>query len=385
MAARRKKSGGDRSASGSARRRTPKPGTARKKATRKKLPVRVPKKLATRKQPVGGQSPAEHLSNTEPFPVVGIGASAGGLEAVTELLKHLPAETGMAYVFIQHLDPHHKSNLPAILARSTGLLVAEATDGVRLEPDHLYIMPPDRDMAIFHRAISLSPRATGRWPHRPVDRFFRSLADDCGPAAIGIVLSGTGSDGAIGVRAIKAAGGITIAQDEASARYPGMPHSAATDHVDLILPPAQIAQQLAEIGRQLRAGPPDGRPVVADDDGAERAFRRIFAVLRKSSGVDFTSYKRSTIERRIARRMVLHKLDDLARYADYLDEHPHEAEALFEDLLISVTGFFREPEVFETLKTRIFPDLLSHKPAGDAVRRGNLGKKGDRLVIEWVL
>ena len=303
------------------------------------------------------------------LPVVGVGASAGGLEAFTELLKHLPANTGMAFVFIQHMDPRHQSNLAEILARSTDMSIAEATDGVRLEADHVYITPADMEMAVLHGVLHLMPRPESRARYLPIDSFFRSLAEDQGGRAIGVILSGTGSDGALGLRAIKAESGITFVQAQQSAKYGGMPSAAvAAGHVDFTLPPAGIAEELVRIGRHPHI---ERNKMRQADQGlldAPEAMQKIFILLRSASGVDFTYYKQSTVERRISRRMVLHRIESIDHYVKYLQETPGEADALFEDMLINVTGFFRDRGLFDVLKQNVFPRIIENKSLDAPIR-----------------
>lgn len=355
-----------KNAASSAAKQSPPAKTPKKRAAATKTASAGRKAKTTNKappKPVGGTKLAPSAKQPEnELLVVGIGASAGGLEAFTDLLQHLPIDTGMAFVFVQHLDPRHKSNLPEILARSSEMPIAEVTDGLCLEGDHIYVVPANVDMAVLHGVLHLMPRPETRARYMPIDGFFRSLAEDQGAKAIGVILSGTGSDGALGLRAIKAEGGITMAQDQDSARYGGMPAAAvATGHVDFVLPPKVIAQELARIGRHphvrliQRAEAPEG--VLAEPE----AVQKVFIMLRRATGVDFTHYKRSTIERRISRRMVLHKIERLDHYVKYLQENPPEVNALFEDMLINVTGFFRDPATFDVLKKNVFPLVIRDK------------------------
>lgn len=362
----------------------PKPTAKKKKAS---VPLKKEKGLpAKKKTSTGAKRKATTRSGTRSsagaragalavpgrggnsLPVVGVGASAGGLEAFTELLKHLPANTGMAFVFIQHMDPRHKSSLAEILARSTHMSIAEATDGVRLEADQIYVTPPNMEMAVLHGVLHLMPRPESPARHMPIDSFFRSLAEDQGNKAIGVILSGTGSDGALGLGTIKAESGITFAQDQESAKYGGMPSAAvAAGHVDFTLPPAGIAQELALIGRHPHI---EGIIVRQADQGidAPEALQKIFILLRRASGVDFTYYKQNTVERRISRRMALHKIESIDRYVKYLQETPGEVDALFEDMLINVTGFFRDRELFDVFKQKVFPRIIENKPPDAPIR-----------------
>src|SRR2546427_8024876 len=252
---------------------------------------------------------------TKPFPIVGIGASAGGLEAFTQLLKHLPTDTGMVFVLVQHLDPVHESALTQLLKRATSLPVREVTNNLPVEPDNVYVIPPNSNLAIEQGRLKLDPRKGGRAPHLSIDSFFESLAHDQRERAIGIILSGTASDGTLGLEAIKAEGGITFAQDD-SAKYDSMPRSAiAAGCVDFVLSPEKIAKELARIARHpYVAGPltPALSPAEAERQKEERAskvkengFKKILGLVHNHSGVDFSLYKPGTIERRIARRMML--------------------------------------------------------------------------------
>src|SRR5947207_5378821 len=303
------------------------------------------------------------------FAVVGIGASAGGLEAASLLLGQLPGNTGMAFVLIQHLDPKHESNLGRILAKATPIPVQEATQGLAVQPNNVYVIPRNTTMTIADGILQLKPRGEARGPHLPGAAFFKSLAEDRQTAAIGVILSGTGSDGTLGVEDIKAAGGITFAQDEESAKYPGMPQSAMRSGcIDVVLPPEEIARELARIGQHpyvtAATRPADAVLPVTE----ETSFRNILKLLRTSVGVDFSGYRDTTIRRRIMRRMVLHIKEDLGDYARHLEKDGSELEALYQDILINVTSFFREPETFEALKNSVFPQILQNKPADAPIR-----------------
>jgi len=296
------------------------------------------------------------------FPVVGIGASAGGLEACTALLKALPANSGMAFVVIQHLDPHHQSLLRELLSRTTRMTVTQVEDGVALEAQHVYVIPPNRDVTLRRGALRLlSRQETGK--HMPIDRFLMSLAADQAGGAIGIILSGTGSDGTAGLEAIKAGGGVAFAQDPKSAAYPGMPESAiAAGRVDFVLPPAEMAQELLRLARSPAPGE-EPEPV----EGAE-SFGRILQALRSATGIDFSLYKTGTLRRRLARRMAGQKMESLERYASHLEQNRAEAQALGQDILIHVTSFFREPEAFAALRRNVFPKLLPGGSQGEPIR-----------------
>jgi two-component system CheB/CheR fusion protein len=297
---------------------------------------------------------------------VGIGASAGGLEAFSQLLRALPVDTGMAFVLLQHLDPQHESQLSEILSRTTAMPVSTVTDRLRAEPDHVYVIPSNADMTIRGGTFMLSPRNTID-RHTPIDHFFRSLAQEQEERAVGAVLSGTGSDGTLGLQAIKVAGGITFVQDEKSAKHPGMPQSAASV-ADFVLAPAAIAGELARIGRH-----PSVRYVAPSDDSPGRAedtadISAVLRVLRAATGVDFAQYKPASVRRRIARRMLLLKTSDLDTYVRHLRQAPNEAHALHDDLLIQVTGFFRDPEGFEALRRTVFPSLVRERVSDQPIR-----------------
>jgi two-component system, chemotaxis family, CheB/CheR fusion protein len=297
------------------------------------------------------------------FPIVGVGASAGGLAATTELLQHLGAHSGVGIVAIHHLSPTHTSSLVEILARATPLPVHLATDGICVERNHVYVVPPNADLLLDGPRLRLTARLDGSGLHLPVDRFFESLAQ-VGERAIGVLLSGSGSDGSAGVRAIKAAGGVIFAQD-ASAEYRSMPESAvATGCVDLVL---SLRSMAAEIVR--RGAEPAARWLV---DGAgqpdEPAFARMLVLLRRASGIDFTNYKPGTLRRRAERRIFLRRMHSLEEYVALLGRDPAEAEAFCEEVLIHVTSFFRDPAAFDALETAVFPELLRRRAPGAPIR-----------------
>ncbi|MGH2820102.1 MAG: chemotaxis protein CheB, partial [Actinomycetota bacterium] len=298
--------------------------------------------------------------------MVGIGASAGGLEAFSQLLRALPADTGMAFVLVQHLDPTHESRLPEVLARTTAMPIGTVTGGLRVEPDRVYVIPSNADLTIEGGVFALTPRA-GVDRHTPIDHFFRSLAQEQEGRAIGVVLSGTGSDGTLGLRAIKEGGGITLVQDEKSAKHAGMPQSAAAV-ADFVLAPEGIARELARIGGHpyvTHAVPSDRGPGQPDDKADLSAVLR---VLRTVTGVDFAPYKPASVRRRIARRMLLQKIGDLETYVRHLRQTPGEAQALHDDFLIQVTGFFRDPEGFEALRESVFPSLVKARAVDEPIR-----------------
>ncbi|MFO8113112.1 MAG: chemotaxis protein CheB [Desulfosalsimonadaceae bacterium] len=303
------------------------------------------------------------------FPIIGIGASAGGLAAFESFFSALPNDlnSNMAFVLVQHLAPDHKSILSELIRRYTRMQVFEVEDGMTVHPNCTYIIPPNRDMALMNGALQLIEPNVPRGFRLPIDFFFRSLAQDQGEKAIGIVLSGTGSDGTLGVRAIKGEGGMVMVQNPASTEYDGMPRSAiATGLVDYELPPAEMPTQLITyikhaFGKLSRT---DYHPLSND----ENALKKIFIILRNQTGHDFSQYKQSTIHRRIKRRMAVQQIETIEKYLNYLQKIPVEVDTLFHDLLISVTSFFRDPEVFKAIEEQVIPKLFNSKPAGALIR-----------------
>jgi len=302
---------------------------------------------------------------------VGIGASAGGLEAVEEFLSNLPAETGMAFVVISHLDPHHKSILAELLSKRTDLEVLQAENGAKVEPNHLYVIPPNCYLSIKQGALQLTELEESRALRMPIDHFLRSLAEDQKENAVAVILSGNGTDGTLAIRAINGSGGVAFVQDPATAKFDGMPRSAiATGLADFVLPPSAMAAHLIEYVRHFDATDAEAvvTPPAKPDDRHRSPMQRIHAILRARTGNDFSGYKKSTISRRIERRMSIHRLDDPAEYARFLEEHPDEVHVLFRELLIGVTSFFRDPEAFAALKEKILPRLLNGKSDHSPVR-----------------
>lgn len=301
----------------------------------------------------------EKSSATSTFPIVGIGASAGGLEACQALLKTLPPNLRMAYVFVPHLDPSRESAFREILARATAMPVTEVEEGTRLAPDHVYVIPRNCELTVQKGVLHIHQREQPRPVNTTIDNFLRSLAADQGGNAIGVILSGTASDGTIGLAAIKGEGGITFAQDS-SAKYDGMPASAiASGSVDLVLPPEGIAEELTRIaGHPYVSG---GIELEAVGDTRDAQMGQLFSMLRRATRVDFSEYKPPTIGRRVARRMALHKIEQLADYIALLQRDQGEVGALYQDLLINVTNFFRDPEAFEALKKVVYSELLRRR------------------------
>ncbi len=310
----------------------------------------------------------ESSSVESDFDIVGIGASAGGLEAFEQFFRNMPADCGRAFVLVSHLDPDHASLLTEILQRSTTMPVVEAQDNMRVQPNCVYAIPPNHDLAIFHGTLQLSAPDAPRGQRMVIDAFMRSLAEDQGEKAIGIILSGTGTDGTLGLRAIQGAGGITLVQEPATARYDGMPTSAIqAGYATYTLPVEKMSLQLLNASRTPGVQAQNPQPS-ADKTGS---MNQIMMLLRSATGNDFSLYKKSTIGRRIDRRMLQHHIENLEIYARYLKEHPAEVHVLFKELLINVTSFFRDAEAFTALKQEILPMLFE-------------GKQQDYVFRVWV-
>jgi two-component system CheB/CheR fusion protein len=301
------------------------------------------------------------------FPIVGVGASAGGLEALSELLKAMTRKLDMAFVLVPHLDPTHESGMTELLSKATKMRVLQVEHGMRVSPNHVYVIPPGREMTIREGILELATRR--QVPAMVVDIFLRSLADDQHSNAVGIVLSGTGSDGTLGLTAIKGEGGITFAQNSESAKYDGMPSSAiASGAVDFVLPPARIADELERIRQHpyIARGHDEKLDVLAIEGDYD--LGHLFRILKQVSKIDFSDYKPATVRRRILRRMALRKISSLRKYIEYVSEHRDEAEALHQDILINVTSFFRNPDAFESLKQHVYPILLKGRAPNDTIR-----------------
>jgi len=302
------------------------------------------------------------------FPVVGIGASAGGLDAFKKLIKTISENSGMAYVLVQHLDPRHESMLTDILQKVTQIPVSEITDDIKVEPDHIYIIPSNKILQANDGVLLLKPRPAKdkNIQYLPIDLFFTSLAEVHQEHSIGVVLSGTASDGTKGLKAIKDAGGITFAQEETTAAFDGMPSSAIQSGVvDFILPPEEIPQKLLDIKNKVNLNDEEiiNSPLLEND-----TFKQIISLLRIRKGTDFTHYKQTTVRRRILRRIAIAKIEDTTGYLKYLREDKNEQDALYQDLLIPVTAFFRDANVFSSLCENVFPHILNNKESNDPIR-----------------
>jgi two-component system, chemotaxis family, CheB/CheR fusion protein len=314
------------------------------------------------------ESPAESAVQTSPtragrsFPIAGIGISAGGLAPAMQLVQRLGPNPGIGVVLISHLDPTHESSLVEILSKASTIHVQTARDGELIQPNNIYVMAPNTELGIADGALRVMPRGEGPGPHMPIDQFFRALAQDQGRKAVGVILSGTGSDGSVGVQAIKAEQGTTFAQDD-TAEHGDMPRNAiAAGAIDVVGTPASIATELAGIVTRPRL---DHMHQDASDD---EPVRRILLAVRQATGSDFSQYKRTTLMRRIQRRAFLHRLATLGEYADFVTKSASEAEALSEEVLIHVTSFFRDPAMFEALDTVVFPKLLADRRHDEPIR-----------------
>lgn len=300
------------------------------------------------------------------FPVVGVGASAGGLDAFKRLIRAIPENAGVAYILVQHLEPSHDSMLVEILQKITSIPVQEITNNVRVEPNRVYVIPSNKLLTANDGRLELSPRGPKGEKNMPIDVFFTSLSEVHQSHAIGVVLSGTGTDGTQGLRAIKEQGGFTFAQEPQSIAFPGMPQSAIdAEVVDFILTPEEIPLQLIRISEIFRNGLIEK---VEDKSARDEAFRQIIALIRLRKGNDFTYYKQSTIRRRIVRRMGLNKIENVTDYLLNFKENMAEQDLLYQDLLIPVTGFFRDPKAFTILAESVFPNILKNKDETNPLR-----------------
>jgi two-component system, chemotaxis family, CheB/CheR fusion protein len=332
----------------------------------------------TKRRPLGAQTEPVDAPPKLPasFPIVGVGASAGGLDAFRRLLGALPSSTGMAFVLVQHLDPRHESILAELLSEVTHMDVAEVKGDVRVKPNEVYVIPPSKGLIFEDGLLKLVPRVPPSGVHMPIDSLFKTLADVHGRQAIGVILSGMGSDGTLGLQAIEAAGGIAFAQEPTSAQNDSMPRSAiAAGGIDFVLTPEDIATELKRLGEHpyivgssLAAADLEVPSAANEAEDDREGLERILQLLRASGGTDFSAYKKATLRRRIARRMAVSCVGTLLEYARYLEENRAEATALYEDCLISVTSFFRDPKVFEVLSEQILSTLLEHRPTDAPLR-----------------
>jgi two-component system CheB/CheR fusion protein len=327
-------------------------------------PAVVPKGTST--GPEETNRPADHF-----FPVIGIGASAGGLEALDQFLSHVPKACGLGFVVVQHLDPTQKGLLVELLQRHTSMPVLQVKDRMKIEPDHVYVIPPNKDLSILHGILHLLEPAAPRGLRLPIDFFFRSLAEDSHERSIGVILSGMGSDGTLGLRAIKEKAGAVFVQTPSSAKFDSMPRTAIDAGLaDVVAPADELPGKIINYLKHTPLLRPSGVALAEKDEGA---LEKIIILLRGQSGQDFSLYKKSTISRRVERRMGLHQLSKINDYVRYLRENPQESELLFKELLIGVTSFFRDPSVWEQLKTKIIPEFLAARPQGGVLRAWTAG------------
>jgi two-component system CheB/CheR fusion protein len=303
---------------------------------------------------------------TVSFPIVGIGASAGGLEALEQFLGRVPAGNGMAFVIVQHLDPTHKGIMPELLQRATGMKVIQVKDRSRVRPDCVYVIPPNKDMSILHGVLHLLEPVAPRGLRLPIDFFLRSLAQDRQEHSIGVILSGMGSDGTLGLRAIKEKAGVVLVQEPATAKFDGMPRSAIDAGLaDIVAPVTELP---GKIIAYLQRTPLVVQSEMALEDKTQSALEKAVILLHAHTGHDFSLYKRNTLYRRIERRMGIHQINKMAAYIRYLQENSQELDLLFKELLIGVTSFFRDPAAWEQLRTQAIPALLANRSPGHALR-----------------
>jgi len=320
-------------------------------------------------KPSPGDTPSRR--NSTFFPIVGIGASAGGLEALEQFLRHVPEQCGMVFVVVQHLDPTHKGIMPELLQRATGMEVFQVRDRMRVRPDCVYVIPPNKDMSILHGALHLFEPTATRGLRLPIDFFLRSLAEDRQEHSIGVILSGMGSDGTMGLRAIKEKAGVALAQEPGSAKFDSMPRSAIdAGLVDLVAPAEDLPGKIIDYLRHSliidKTEPPR-------EEKDRSSLEKVLILLRSKTGHDFSLYKKNTIHRRVERRMNIHQISRIADYVRYLQGNSQEVELLFKELLIGVTSFFRDPAAWEQLRGEVIPALLAGRPAGRSLRAWSAG------------
>jgi two-component system CheB/CheR fusion protein len=334
----------------------------------KKAKAGVKKIVESEKPPVKNDATEKTAEkHRDDFPIVGIGASAGGLEAIEGFISHTPSDIGLAFVIVQHLPPEHKSIMASLLNRQTEMKVLEIKDGMKVERNCVYLNPPSKDISIMNRRLYLLEPPQPRGVHLPIDVFFRSLAECAGDKSICIVLSGTGTDGTLGLKAIKGAGGTAMAQAESQARYPNMPRSAIdTGLVDFVLPVEKMADELAKYVKHPYIGGPERAPT--EKEKFETSMQKIFMLVRSVTGQDFSHYKQNTTRRRIERRMAVHQITNIGDYVRYLQTNPAEARTLSKDFSITVTNFFRDPQAFEALADKVILPMLKERPKDSNIR-----------------
>jgi two-component system CheB/CheR fusion protein len=328
---------------------------------KKSSPARQPKKSAKVAHPETAVAPAKVA-----FPIVGIGASAGGLEALEQFLGHVPAGSGMAFVIVQHLDPTRKGIMPELLQRATRMKVIQVKDRTTVRPDCVYVIPPNKDMSVLHGVLHLLKPTATRGMRLPIDFFFRSLAQDQQEHSIGVILSGMGSDGTLGLRAIKEDAGVVLVQEPATAKFDSMPRSAIDAGLaDIVAPVDELP---GKILAYLQRTPLVARTEASVENKTQSAVEKVVVLLRAHTGNDFSFYKRNTLFRRIERRMGIHQISKMSAYVRYLQENSQELDLLFKELLIGVTNFFRDPASWEQLRTQVIPALLANRASGQVLR-----------------
>jgi len=305
-------------------------------------------------------------SARDSFPIIGIGTSAGGLEALEHFLSHVPKSSGLAFVIVQHLDPTRKGIMPELLQRTTDMKVVQVKDRTAVQPDRVYVIPPNKDMSILHGVLHLLEPASPRGLRLPIDFFLRSLAQDQQEHSVGVILSGMGSDGTLGLRAIKEKGGLVLVQDPATAKFDGMPRSAIDSGLaDIVAPVDELPGRIVAY---LKRTPLVHVPEQKLEDKTQSALEKAIILLRTHTGHDFSLYKQNTFNRRIERRMGIHQIGKIGDYVRYLRENSQELDLLFKELLIGVTSFFRDPAVWEELRVKILPALMASRPDGHVLR-----------------
>lgn len=323
------------------------------------------KKKYTKKDNPASEPKEKLISTAISFPIVAIGASAGGLEALEQFFGNVPKSNGLAYVVIQHLDPNHVGIMPELLQRITQMKVIEVTDHLHVQPNHVYVIPPNKSMSILNGCLYLFEPVESRGMRLPIDYFFRSLAEDQQEKSIGIILSGMGSDGSLGLKAIKEKNGIVAVQDPLLAKFDGMPQSAVNSViVDILAAANELPEKLISF---LKYNPAITKKTVIDDKSKSN-LEKIIILLRSQTGHDLSLYKKNTLFRRIERRMNVHQIDKIANYVRFLQENPNELDILFKELLIGVTNFFRDTLVWEKLKEKVLPAMFNELPNGHVLR-----------------
>ena len=343
---------------------------------RKFKPVHQPKPLESIVAPKTSGPPA-----SAPFPIVGIGASAGGLEALELFLSRVPKDSGLAFVIVQHLDPTREGIMPELLQRTTDMKVVQVKDRTKVQPDHVYVIPPNKDMSILHGVLHLLEPVSPRGLRLPIDFFLRSLALDQQEHSIGVILSGMGSDGTLGLRAIKEKAGVVLVQDPATAKFNGMPRSAIDAGLaDIVAPVDELP---GRIMTYLKCTPLVRAAQPALEIKAQSTLEKAIVLLRAHTGHDFSLYKQNTFYRRIERRMGIHQIGKMADYIRYLQENSQELDLLFKELLIGVTSFFRDAAAWEELGESVIPALLANRPAGWPCGHGCPAAPPERRRFRW--